>query len=91
VGVYLGYAGRLGYTLADGRLYLPKSWFEDDHAEKRKKCGVPPELTFNACPGPDPGTKPEIAPGSSPGQALEILEDAVRRGSLDQVQSLPRA
>ena len=50
VGVYLGYAGRLGYTLADGRLYLPKSWFEDDYAEKRKKCGVPPKLTFKTKP-----------------------------------------
>ena len=62
MGVYLGYTSRLGYTLGEGRLYMPESWFDAEHAEKREKCGVPEELTFK--------TKPEIAPGSSPGQAL---------------------
>lgn len=66
VGVYLGYASRLGHTLAEGRLYMPESWFDDEQAEKRDKCGVPKDLTFK--------TKPEIA--------LEILEDTVKRGSL---------
>ncbi len=66
VGVYLGYASRLGYTLADGCLYLPESWLDAEHAEKRKKCGVPKDLTFK--------TKPQIA--------LELLEDAKQRGFL---------
>ncbi|SRR5712692_331255 len=65
-GVYLGYASRKGYTLVDARLFLPEDWFDDDHAEKRKKCGVPQDLPFQ--------TKPEIA--------LELLRHAVRRGHL---------
>ena len=66
VGVYLGYTSRLGYTLGEGCLYMPESWFDAEHAEKREKCGVPEELTFK--------TKPEIA--------LEILQDTVQRGAL---------
>jgi len=66
VGVYLGYVSRKGYTLVDARLYMPEEWFDDDHAEKRRKCGVPKDLTFK--------TKPALA--------LELLQDAVRRGSL---------
>jgi SRSO17 transposase len=66
VGVYLGYVSRKGYTLADARLFMPDAWFDSDHADKRRKCGVPKDLTFK--------TKPEIA--------LELLQDAVRRGHL---------
>src|SRR6266498_1625452 len=66
VGVYLGYVSRKGYTLADARLFMPERWFDDDHADKRRACGVPHPLTFK--------TKPEIA--------LELLQDAVRRGHL---------
>jgi len=63
-GVYLGYASRKGYTLIDAQLFMLKDWFDDDHAEKRQKCGVPPELTFQ--------TKPELA--------LGLLQAAVQRG-----------
>ena len=66
VGVYLGYASRHGYTLADGRLYLPEDWFDDAHAELREQCGIPDAVTFQ--------TKPELA--------LTLLQDAVRRGHL---------
>ena len=66
VGVYLGYASRKGYTLLDGRLYMPAQWFEADHAELRKKCGVPEEVTFK--------TKPTLA--------LELLQAALQRGEL---------
>jgi len=66
VGVYLGYASRKGYTLADARLFVPEQWFDSAHADKRRKCGVPKDLTFK--------TKPELA--------LALLQDAVRRGSL---------
>ena len=66
VGVYLGYASRKGYTLADARLFMPEPWFDAEHADQRRQCGVPQELTFK--------TKPELA--------LELLQDAVRRGSL---------
>ena len=63
-GVYVGYASRKGYSVVDGRLYMPKDWFDDAHADRRKKCGVPEDLTFK--------TKPAIA--------LELLQAAIQRG-----------
>ena len=64
VGVYLGYASSKGYTLVDGRLYLPESWFAADHARQRAQSGVPDEVIFQ--------TKPALA--------LTLLQEAVRRG-----------
>jgi SRSO17 transposase len=50
-GVYLGYASRQGYTLVDRRLYVPQEWVEDEtHAERRRRCGVPAEVTFKTKP-----------------------------------------
>jgi SRSO17 transposase len=66
VGVYLGYASAKGYSLADGRLFVPQDWFDEAHADLRKQCGIPQEVTFQ--------TKPELA--------LVLLQEAVRRGSL---------
>lgn len=66
VGVYLGYASPKGYTLADGRLFLPEAWFDDAHAEQRAACGVPDDVTFQ--------TKPALA--------LALLQAAVDRGRL---------
>lgn len=66
VGVYLGYVSRKGYTLADAHLFMPEEWFDEQHADPRRKCGVPQDLTFK--------TKPDLA--------LELLNDAVRRGHL---------
>jgi SRSO17 transposase len=66
VGVYLGYVSSKGYTLADGRLYLPERWFASAHAVQRAQCGIPDDVTFQ--------TKPELA--------LNLLADAVRRGQL---------
>jgi SRSO17 transposase len=52
-GVFWGYASALGYTLVDRRLYLPKEWVADaDFAERRQKCGVPTDISFQ--------TKPEL-------------------------------
>ena len=62
----MAYASPKGYTLADGRLFVPESWFDDAHAELRQACGIPEEVTFQ--------TKPEIA--------LALLQHAVRRGTL---------
>jgi SRSO17 transposase len=51
VGVFLGYASQHGRTLLDRRLYLPQEWVEDDdYAERRRKCGVPQEITFKTKP-----------------------------------------
>ena len=62
----LGYASRKGYSLIEGQLFMPEKWFEEDHAEQRKACGVPEGLIFK--------TKPEIG--------LELLQNAVKRGNL---------
>ena len=66
VGVYLGYASCQGYSLIEGRLFMPKKWFEEEHAEQREECGVPEYLVFK--------TKPEIG--------LELLKSAIQRGKL---------
>jgi SRSO17 transposase len=52
VGVFLALVTPEVCTWIDGELYLPQAWFEESHAELRKKTGVPEELTFQ--------TKPEI-------------------------------
>lgn len=61
VGVFLGYAKNNYRTLIDKRLYLPKEWIDD--TERREKCGVPYNITFN--------TKAELA--------LKMLLDAKKR------------
>lgn len=66
VGVYLGYASRKGYSLLDGRLFMPDEWFEEAHAAKRTACGVPEDLVHQ--------TKPQIG--------LEMLRQAANRGAL---------
>jgi SRSO17 transposase len=48
VGVYLGYASRKGYSLIEGRLFMPEKWLEEEH----QACGVLEGLEFK--------TKPEI-------------------------------
>ncbi|MBI4737075.1 MAG: IS701 family transposase, partial [candidate division NC10 bacterium] len=52
-GVFVGYASRKGYGLVTSRLYLPESWFADDHAHRRQDTRVPEDLVFQ--------TKPQIA------------------------------
>jgi SRSO17 transposase len=66
VGVYLGYASRKGYSLVEGQLFMPNEWFEEEHAERCKACGVPGDLHYK--------TKPEIG--------LELLQKAEKRGDL---------
>jgi SRSO17 transposase len=66
VGVFGAYASRRGYTLVDHHLFLPKEWFDDEHLERWKKCGIPEGTTHK--------TKPELA--------LEILQAAVAHGHL---------
>ena len=45
-GVFLSYASERGHGLVDGKLYLPKLWFDDSHSEKRDSCQIPPNLAF---------------------------------------------
>jgi len=44
--VMAGYVSSHGYALIDYELYMPESWFEEDHAYLRKKCRVPSTLKF---------------------------------------------
>jgi SRSO17 transposase len=66
VGVYLGYASRKGYSLLEGRLFIPDEWFDEAQRDKRTACGMPEELTYQ--------TKPQIG--------LALLRQAIDRGSL---------
>ena len=52
VGVFLALVTPEVCTWIDGELYLPQAWFEESHAELRKKAGVPENLAFH--------TKPEL-------------------------------
>lgn len=52
-GVFICYSSPKGHLLLDDRLYLPKIWLSDAYQERREKCRVPKEITFQ--------TKPEIA------------------------------
>jgi len=45
-GVFLGYASRKGATLRDRRLYLPESWFDEDHQTLWQDCRIPDETVF---------------------------------------------
>ena len=45
-GVMAGYASTNGYGLIDYELYMPESWFDEDHAIQRNKCKVPTKLEF---------------------------------------------
>jgi len=65
VGVYVGYSNPDGgYGLLNARLFMPEKWFSDEYAERRKKCMVPEDITFQ--------TKPEIA--------LDLLGDIEKSG-----------
>ncbi len=45
-GVFLGYASRRGATLLDRRLYLPESWFGEDHQTLWQDCRIPDDIPF---------------------------------------------
>ncbi|MBO0818513.1 MAG: IS701 family transposase, partial [Actinobacteria bacterium] len=51
VAVYLTYAGRGSHALIDRRLYLPRSWADDD--ARRQAAGIPGDVAF--------ATKPALA------------------------------
>jgi SRSO17 transposase len=57
-GVFVCYSSPKGHALLEARLYLPESWFDADHAERRENCRIPEEVHFQ--------TKPQLA--------LEILK-----------------
>ena len=65
-GVFVGYASRKGATLLDRRLYLPESWFAEDHRTLWQDCQIPDEITFQ--------TKHELA--------AQMVEDIMASGRL---------
>jgi SRSO17 transposase len=54
-GVFLCYSSAKGHALLDSRLYLPKGWFEPAYQERRQRCHIPADTTFQ--------TKQELALG----------------------------
>ena len=65
-GVFLGYSSGKGYTLLDRRLYLPESWFAEDHRELWRACRIPEGTPFRS--------KHELA--------AELVEEAMQGGEL---------
>jgi SRSO17 transposase len=59
--VFAAYAGENGYGIIDRELYIPEKWFDDEHKEKREKCGISNKTEFK--------TKNEIA--------LELINEIV--------------
>lgn len=51
IGVFLGYAGRLGHALLDRELYMPQEWIAD--RARCRRAGIPAERRF--------ATKPQLA------------------------------
>jgi SRSO17 transposase len=62
-GVYIGYSGRKGYGLLDAGLYLPETWFDDQHKALWDKCDIPENTIFK--------TKPQIA--------SDLIQQAVKK------------
>jgi len=52
-GVFICYSSPQGHTLLESRLYLPQRWFEAAWQERRRRCRIPDEVTFQ--------TKPQLA------------------------------
>lgn len=67
VGVFLAYAGEKGYGLVDRELYIPEEWYNQEHEQRRKKCGLPEEKRFE----------------TKNGMALRMLNTALESGQFD--------
>ncbi len=65
-GVFLGYASRKGATLLDRRLYLPESWFDEEHKTRWQDCRIPEGICFQ--------TKHELA--------AQLVEGVMQAGQL---------
>lgn len=50
VGVFAAYVWAKGDALVDQQLWMPESWFDADHAERRAKCRVAKGMTFRSQP-----------------------------------------
>jgi SRSO17 transposase len=89
-GVFVGYSSEKGYGLLTCRLYMPKIWFTDEYAKRRKDNWVPKDLVFQ--------TKLQIAldlinkaVASNLFPAKWIGCDATFGSDLNFLQSLPKS
>lgn len=89
-GVFVGYSSEKGYGLLACRLYMPKIWFTDEYAKRRKDNWVPKDLVFQ--------TKLQIAldlinkaVGSNLFPAKWLGCDATFGSDLNFLQSLPES
>jgi len=48
VGVMLGYYKKDCWLLVDAELYLPETWFDEGHADLRRRWHIPPERAFKS-------------------------------------------
>ena len=49
-GVFLAYVSPQGNAFLDVRLYLHASWFADDARQRRQRCGIPNDVSFQTEP-----------------------------------------
>jgi SRSO17 transposase len=90
-GVFVGYVSSKGYTLLHRRLYLPEEWVKDEaFAERRQKCGVPEQVTFQTKPTSGVEMMKEIRQqGTLPGRWLTCDEAFGQSPAfLDQIADL---
>ena len=45
-GVFLSYSSDKGYGLLERKLYIPKAWFGTEYADRRKRCKLPDDRSF---------------------------------------------
>jgi SRSO17 transposase len=64
--VFAAYSSAKGHAFLDRRLYMPEGWFNDTHAPRRIRAGVPERVTFK--------TEPQLG--------LAIVQGLVERGRL---------
>jgi SRSO17 transposase len=75
-GVMLGVCGEEGCEPLDGKLFIPRQWFEEDWAEKRADCGLPEQLAFQTKTQMAwPGLQAMIDSGRFKGKYLGLGQD----------------
>jgi len=47
-GVFAVYASSQGYALLDRQLYLPEEWLSPGYAQRRQKCQVPEDISYES-------------------------------------------
>lgn len=45
-GIFMGFTGKNGYGLLEGKLYVPEKWFDEEHESLRKKCKFSKDVIY---------------------------------------------